>query len=76
MMTLTHLAISVLMTGLVLGNADPVVWWEIMGCVMLQFFAIGTDSKLLNVIAGMSGALLLGLTYVLRILPKDSRRVS
>jgi uncharacterized oligopeptide transporter (OPT) family protein len=76
MMTLTHLAISGLMTGLVLGNADPVVWWEIMGCVMLQFFAIGTDSKLLNVIAGMSGALLLGLTYVLRILPKDSRRVS
>jgi AAA domain len=46
------------------------------GCVMLRFFAIGTDSKLLYVIAGMSGALLLGLTYMLRILPKDSRRVS
>jgi uncharacterized oligopeptide transporter (OPT) family protein len=76
MMTLTHLAISGLMTGLILGTADPVVWWEIMGCVMLRFFAIGTDSRLLYVIAGMSGALLLGLTYMLRILPKDSRRVS
>jgi hypothetical protein len=46
------------------------------GCVMLRFFAIGTDSRLLYVIAGMSRALLLGLTYMLRILPKDSRRVS
>ncbi len=46
------------------------------GCVMLRFFAIGTDSRLLYVIAGMSGALLLGLTYMLRVLPKDSRRVS
>jgi hypothetical protein len=76
MMTLTHLAISGLMTGLILGTADPAVWWEIMGCVMLRFFAIGTDSRLLYVIAGMSGALLLGLTYMLRILPKDSRQVS
>jgi AAA domain len=46
------------------------------GCVMLRFFAIGTDSRLLYVVAGMSGALLLGVSYMLRILPKDSRRVS
>jgi hypothetical protein len=46
------------------------------GFIMLRFFAIGTDSKLLYVIAGMAGALLVGLTYMLRVLPKDSRRVS
>jgi hypothetical protein len=46
------------------------------GFVMLRFFAVGTDSKLLYVIAGMAGALLIGVTYMLRVLPKESKRVS
>jgi energy-coupling factor transporter ATP-binding protein EcfA2 len=44
--------------------------------VMLRFFAIGTDNRMLYVFAGMSGALLLGLSYMIRSLPKDSRRVN
>jgi hypothetical protein len=46
------------------------------GFVMLRFFAVGTDNRLLYVIAGMCGALLIGVTYMLRSLPKDSKRVS
>jgi hypothetical protein len=46
------------------------------GFVMARFYAIGTDSRLLYVVAGMGGALLIGVTYMLRTLPKDSRRVS
>ncbi len=45
------------------------------GFVMARFYAVGTDSKLLYVVAGMGGALLIGLTYMLRVLPKDSKRV-
>jgi AAA domain len=44
--------------------------------VMARFFAIGTDNRLLYVFAGMGGALLLGLSYMLRSLPKDSKRVN
>jgi hypothetical protein len=44
--------------------------------VMARFYAVGTDNKLLYVIAGSGGAFLIGVTYMLRILPKDPRRVS
>jgi hypothetical protein len=44
--------------------------------IMLRFFAIGTDNRVLYVIAGMGGALLVGVTYMLRVLPKDPKRVS
>jgi hypothetical protein len=46
------------------------------GFVMARFFAIGTDNRLLYVFAGMGGALLLGVSYMLRSLPKDSKRVN
>jgi hypothetical protein len=45
------------------------------GFMMARFYAIGTDSRLMYVIAGMGGALLLGITYMLRVLPKDPKRV-
>jgi AAA domain len=44
--------------------------------VMARFYAVGTDNKLLYVVAGAGGALLIGVTYMLRVLPKDSKRVS
>lgn len=44
--------------------------------VMARFYAVGTDNKLLYVIAGSGGAFLIGVTYMLRVLPKDSKRVS
>jgi AAA domain len=44
--------------------------------VMARFYAVGTDNKLLYVIAGSGGALLIGVTYMLRVLPKDPKRVS
>jgi hypothetical protein len=33
-------------------------------------------AKLLYVVAGMGGALLIGVTYMLRVLPKDSRKIN
>ena len=57
-------------------DVTPLLILAATGFVMLRFFAVGTDSKLLYVIAGMCGALLIGLTHMLRSLPKDSRRVS
>ena len=47
-----------------LDNFDvtPLLILAATGFVMLRFFAVGTDSKLLYVIAGMCGALLIGLT--------------
>jgi AAA domain len=57
-------------------DITPLLILAATGFVMLRFFAVGTDSKLLYVIAGMSGALFIGLTYMLRSLPKDSKRVS
>jgi hypothetical protein len=57
-------------------DVTPLIILVSTGFVMLRFFAIGTDSRLLYVIAGMGGALLIGVTYMLRVLPKDSKRVS
>ena len=44
--------------------------------VMLRFFAVGTDNRLLYVVAGMCGALFIGLTHMLRSLPKESRKIN
>jgi hypothetical protein len=57
-------------------DITPLLILAATGFVMLRFFAIGTDSRLLYVIAGMGGALLIGLTYMLRTLPKDSKKIS
>jgi hypothetical protein len=57
-------------------DVTPLIILGATGFVMLRFFAIGTDSKLLYVIAGMCGALLIGLTHMLRALPKETKRVS
>ena len=57
-------------------DVTPLIILGATGFVMLRFFAIGTDSKLLYVIAGMCGALLIGLTHMLRSLPRESKRVS
>jgi AAA domain len=57
-------------------DITPLLILAATGFVMLRFFAVGTDSKLLYVIAGMSGALFIGITYMLRSLPRESKRVS
>jgi hypothetical protein len=57
-------------------DITPLLIAAATGFVMLRFFAIGTDSRLLYVVAGMCGALFIGLTHLLRSLPKESRRVS
>jgi hypothetical protein len=57
-------------------DVTPLIILVSTGFVMARFYAVGTDSKLLYVVAGMGGALLIGVTYMLRVLPKDSKRVS
>jgi AAA domain len=57
-------------------DVTPLLILVSTGFVMARFYAVGTDSKLLYIVAGMGGALLIGVTYMLRILPKDSKRVS
>jgi hypothetical protein len=57
-------------------DITPLLIAAATGFVMLRFFAIGTDSRLLYVVAGMCGALFIGLTHLLRSLPKESKKIN